>query len=232
MKEDTEDSSHLNTSNFMTSFLADHAPPTESISHFKSISWLQPLITSPKYKVIPTFSRHLKSSGEDYFFSRTINTTVTIPHMISIQLRDFNTPEPSNSPPPSSTSHKTPAIAPSHPDALTLLSLSSPGLNGHPSTLHGGVTCAILDETMGLLIMLHDNNTKADGKEERDSLYTANLNVTYRAPVPTPGEVLVKTWLVGRQGRKWYSKGQIVDREGVVLAEADGLWVTARRQKM
>lgn len=83
---------------------------------------------------------------------------------------------------------------------------------------------------MGLLIMLHDNNIRGPGP--RDSLFTANLNVSYRAPVPTPSELLIKTWLVSRTGRKWRSKGQLVDKDGKVLAEADGLWVVARRDKM
>jgi len=230
MKEDSEESSHLSTADFMKTFIEAHAPPQESVQHFQSAPWLNAHISSPKYKLIPTFSRHLKSSGEDFFFSRTVNTAVTIPHMISLQLHDFTTPEPTTETIPTTTDHRTVTKAPDHPDAITMLALAGPGLNGHPSTLHGGVTCAILDETMGLLVMLHDNNIRGAGP--RDSLYTANLNVSYRAPVPTPSDIMVKTWLVRRQGRKWFSKGQILDKEGVVLAEADGLWITTARTKL
>lgn len=231
MKEDTEESSHMSTADFMKTFLDTHSPPQEAVQHFQSAPWLNNLISSPKYKVIPTFSRHLKSSGEDYFFSRTINTECTIPHMISLQLRDFVTVEPgANASAPTITDHRTPTVAPEHPEAITMLAIAGPGLNGHPETLHGGVTCAILDETMGLLIMLHDNNVHGNGP--RDSFYTANLNVTYRAPVPAPSDIMVKSWLVKRQGRKWYSKGQIVDKQGTVLVEADGLWVSTKRQKL
>lgn len=223
----------MSTADFMTTFLDRNYPPTESIEYFKSVTWLGSHISSPHYKIIPTYSRHLKSSGEDYFFSRTINTEATIPHMISLQLQNFVTPEPTTG--TSSTQqnferHKQKTVVPENPDMLMLLTLGKQGLDGHPSTIHGGVTCALMDESMGLLVMLHDNNIRGPGP--RDSLYTANLNVSYRAPVPTPGDLLIKTWLVSRQGRKWFSKGQLVDKDGNVLAEADGLWVTARRDKI
>jgi acyl-coenzyme A thioesterase PaaI-like protein len=232
MKEKSQDSSLMSTSDFMRTFLEQNQPPKEAIEHFKSVPWLDRYFSSGAYKIIPTFSRHLKSSGEDYFFSRTINTPSTIPHFISLQLKDFKTPDPVDVQPQdvSVPSHKALTKAPENPDVVMMLKLGENGVDGHPSVIHGGVTCAILDESMGILIMLHDNNVRGPGP--RDSLFTANLNVTYRAPVPTPGEVLVKTWLVRRQGRKWYSKGQITDRHGNTLAEADGLWVTTKRQRL
>lgn len=233
MKETSQDSSKMSDADFMSTFLEKNHPPVESIEHFKSVEWLEPYISSPHYRIIPTFSRHLKTSGEDYFFSRTINTEATMPHMISLQLRNFVTVEPTTGASGQGNireGHKNKTVVPEHPDALMLIKVGKQGLDGHPSTIHGGVTCALMDETMGLLIMLHDNNVRGPGP--RDSLFTANLNVSYRAPVPTPGEFLVKTWLVSRQGRKWFSKGQLTDKNGNVLAEADGLWVTARRDKI
>lgn len=232
MRETVEEVSSLSDSDFMSTFLDRHHPPPEAIEHFKG-TWLNSYLSNPTYKVIATFSRHLKTTGEDYFFSRTINTPSTIPHMVSLQLADFKTLEQTNGASERATSpssYKTVTQVPENPDAVMLVSLGRQGLDGHPSTIHGGVTCALMDETMGLLIMLHDNNIRGPGP--RDSLYTANLNVSYRAPVPTPSELLVKTWLVSRTGRKWRSKGQLVDKDGKVLAEADGLWVVARRDKM
>lgn len=155
--------------------------------------------------------------------------------MVTLQLADFKTPEPipsdaqAQSPPPQSRP-RTKTVVPEYPDAVTMISLSAPGVDGHPGLIHGGVTCALLDETMGLLIMLHDNNLRGPGP--RDALFTANLNVSYRAPIHTPGDYLVKMWLVKRQGRKWFSKGQITDKDGKVYAEGDGLWVVAARTKL
>lgn len=234
MKETTADSSQMSDSDFMVHFLDTHKPPQEAVDHFHSIPWLSKHLSSPLYKLIPTFSRHLKATGEDYFFSRTLNTPNTIPHFLTLQLKDLQTPEPTTGPKiqpqTTPTSPRTTTIVPEHPDALALISLGPRGLDGHPSTIHGGVTCALLDETMGLLIMLHDNNVRGPGP--RDALFTANLNVSYRLPIATSRDYLIKLWLTRRQGRKWFSKAQVTDEEGKVYAEADGLWVVANRDKL
>lgn len=232
MKETTADSSQMSEADFMAQFLDLHKPPQEAIDYFHSVPWLSKYLSSPAYKLIATFSRHLKASGEDYFFSRTLNTPTTIPHFLTLQLTDFKTVEPvkGNVKAQTTPPGRTTTVAPEYPDAVAMISLGNPGIDGHPSVIHGGVTCALLDETMGLLVMLHDNNVRGPGP--RDALFTANLNVSYRAPIPTPANYLIKLWLVQRQGRKWFSKGQIIDGDGRVYAEADGLWVVANREKL
>lgn len=216
---------------FMVHFLTDNRPPQDAVDHFRSIPWLNNYLSSPLYDLLPTFSRHLKADGEDYFFSRTVNTPSTIPHMVTLQLKNMRTPEPvSGSTQAQTTPSRTPVVAPEYPDAVVMLSLGKSGIDGHPGIIHGGMTCALLDETMGLLVMLHDNNIRGPGP--RDALFTANLNVSYRLPIPTSADYLVKLWLVQRQGRKWFSKGQITDKDGKVYADADGLWVVASRSKI
>jgi len=79
---------------------------------------------------------------------------------------------------------------------------------------------------MGLCVMLH--NMKGSGP--RDSLYTVKLETIYRAAVPTPSNVLVRCWLTRKEGRKWFCRGQIVNEEGVVMTEAEGLWVSTKRK--
>ena len=79
---------------------------------------------------------------------------------------------------------------------------------------------------MGLCVMLHHQHISGP----RDSLFTVSLNCTYRNPVPTPSDVLVRSWLVTRQGRKWFSVGQITDLDGKVLTEAEGIWVMTKRE--
>ena len=214
---------------FMSRFMSTHQVSKDAIAHFTSIPYLKPHLTSPHYKPIPTFSRVLKKSGEDFFFARTVSTPQTIPHLISMMLNDFKSPPetpPGQKLTPFKTSPKDIVPVPETPDCIFLLSLGSPGLDGHPSVIHGGMACAILDEMMGLCVMLHHQVIVGP----RDSLFTVSLNVTYKAPVPTPSDVLVRCWLVARQGRKWYSIGQIVDREGRVLTEGEGIWVIKKRE--
>ncbi|KAI1612057.1 HotDog domain-containing protein [Exophiala viscosa] len=212
---------------FMSRFITSHRVPEDARNHFASIEWTNKHLSNPLYTAIPTFSRELKESGEDYFFSRTVSSPSTIPHLVTLQLKEFPVPRES----PRGTlktgqNHTKVTEVPENPDCIMLLTLGRPGLDGHPSVIHGGMACAILDEMMGLCIMLHHQHISGP----RDSLFTANLNVTYRAPVPTPNDVLVRCWLVGREGRKWLSRGQIVDKDGLVMTEAEGLWVLTKRQ--
>ena len=213
---------------FMSKFITTHRVPEDARKHFASVPWTNRYLSNPLYKAIPTFSRVLKDSGEDYFFSRTVSSPSTIPHLVTLQLTDFKTPpESAKGQLKQRQSHNEVTKVPDNPDCVMLLALGRPGLDGHPSVIHGGMACAILDEMMGLCVMLHHQHISGP----RDSLFTASLNVTYRAPVPTPGDVLVKCWLVGREGRKWLAHGQIVDKDGVVMTEAEGLWMLAKRQE-
>lgn len=213
---------------FMSQFISTHSIPEESLKHFASVEWTNKYLSNPLYEAIPTFSRVSKDSGEDYFFSKTISTPSTIPHMVTLQRKDYSLPEES----PKGTitlqpSQRQPIKAPENPDCIILMTLGRLGLNGHPSVLHGGVTCAILDEMLGLCAMLHQQHISGP----RNSLFTVGLNVTYRAQVPTPSDVVVRVWLVGREGRKWLLRGQILDNDGVVMVDAEGLWVLTKRQE-
>jgi acyl-coenzyme A thioesterase PaaI-like protein len=211
---------------FLSRFMTTHRVPEDARRHFASVEWTNKYLSDPLYKAVPTFSRVLKESGEDYFFSRTISSPSTIPHLVTLQLKDF--PFLEESPRGSlktSKDHNEVTQVPEKPDCIMLLDLGRPGLDGHPSVIHGGMACAILDEMMGLCVMLHHQHISGP----RDSLFTVSLNVTYRAPVPTPGDVLVRCWLVGKEGRKFLSRGQIVDKKGKVLTEAEGIWVMAKR---
>jgi len=215
-------------SDFMSEFISANRVPEDAWKHFASIEWTNQYLTDPLYQAIPTFSRVLKGSGEDYFFSRTINSPSTIPHLVTLQLADYKTPaESAKGQLKGKQNPKDATPVPTHPDCIMLLAIGRPGLDGHPSVIHGGMASAILDEMMGLCVMLHHQHISGP----RDSLFTVNLNVTFRAPVPTPAEVFVRCWLLGREGRKWISRGQICDKDGQVLTEAEGTWVLAKRDQ-
>ena len=213
---------------FLSKFMTSNRVPEDARQHFAAVPWTNKYLSSPLYKAIPTFSRVLKESGEDYFFSRTISSPSTIPHLVTLQLKEYPfKPESAKGQLRQRTSHNEVTQVPENPDCVMLLELGRPGLDGHPSVIHGGMACAILDEMMGLCVMLHHQHVEGP----RDSLFTVSLNVTYRAPVPTPGDVLVRCWLVGREGRKFLSRGQIVDKDGNVMTEAEGMWVLAKRRE-
>jgi acyl-coenzyme A thioesterase PaaI-like protein len=236
MKEESIefDPSTTDKREFYANFLSQYQPPVDASRHFASISWTNNWLTNPTYKVIPFWSRHAKSSGEDYFFANTINTIRTVPHMVTLQLRDFTTPEPGDGASVAGSAQavvvydSTPANRRSA-ELVFLLQLGEHGIDGHPGVIHGGVTCALLDETMSVLVSQHLTNATP---RPQGQIFTANLNTSFRAPVATPATVIIKCWLIRREKRKWLTKGQIEDEHGRILAEANAIWVVAQKNKI
>lgn len=76
------------------------------------------------------------------------------------------------------------------------------------------------------LLLDEGTGTAADrARPDGTSTMTAFLNVTYKRPVPTPGVVVVKSWVDKVEGRKLWTKGEIVGSEGTVLALAEALFI-------
>lgn len=90
---------------------------------------------------------------------------------------------------------------------------------GAPGRAHGGVIAALLDETMGVVMGIHD----ALG-------LTAQLDITYLAPAPLNAPVIARAWLESRDGRKITSRATVHCNE-VIIAEATALFITVDPQK-
>ncbi len=211
----------------------------EALIHFSSCRWTNQFLHDPAYGQVQTYSRLVKSTGEDYYMSRTMNTASTIPHWITLRRRDLYTRKsPTTS--KSTTGEVQSSIlwrpnGPQNPDTIFLLALGEKGVDSHPSTAHGGVQCAILDECLGLTIMFHYNSAFKSGPDvsgPKDPVFTAKLTISFRRAVKTPGNYIVRSWLMSNEGRKWIAKAQILDQTGSVTAEAEGLWVEARKGRL
>jgi acyl-coenzyme A thioesterase PaaI-like protein len=85
---------------------------------------------------------------------------------------------------------------------------------GAPGRSHGGVVAALIDETMGVVMGIHD----ALG-------FTAQLDITYLAPTPINEPITARAWLERRDGRKMHSRAT-VQAGDVVVAEASALFIT------
>ncbi|KAL2811004.1 HotDog domain-containing protein [Aspergillus granulosus] len=120
------------------------------------------------------------------------------------------------------TTERNPTTHPDEPDMVVFLHLES-DVNGLTDTAHGGVLAAILDEVIATSVIGY--KTVLGGET---ILYTAYLNLTYRALVETPSTVLIKAWLTKREGRKWFTEAQLVGEDGRVRTEASGMWVAAK----
>jgi uncharacterized protein (TIGR00369 family) len=84
---------------------------------------------------------------------------------------------------------------------------------GYPGSLHGGITTALLDETMGRVLV-------------PDAVWavTARLEVRFAKPVPLDQELTVVAELVRRRSRTYEARGEVQLPDGTVLAEGRGIY--------
>ena len=81
---------------------------------------------------------------------------------------------------------------------------------------------AILDEVMGNV--LTRNAHMGNEKISKDH-FTAYLHTTYVKPLRTPQVVLVRSRIKELTGRKYFTEGAIMDKDGVVLSRGEALFV-------
>ncbi|RDW77489.1 hypothetical protein BP6252_05542 [Coleophoma cylindrospora] len=178
------------------------------LSFFQSIDWCRELIANPDYEITPTLARQPKNDTEDELWAVTLKTPSTFSHCISFTQQPISDPR--------------------HiPQVRMLINLGA-GLNGHSNICHGGIISTILDDAMGFLLVL--NRNLKGGVCEGRSTSTASLNVTFLKPVETPQIVLIQATLEKFEGRKYFCKSEVKSSTGVVLAQADALWITHRSE--
>jgi acyl-coenzyme A thioesterase PaaI-like protein len=98
-------------------------------------------------------------------------------------------------------------------DAVAAVVLG-PAFEGAPGRAHGGVVAAIFDDTMGFVLSML-----------KQPAFTGRLTVTYRAPTPVDEELEFRARLVDRSGRKLTIGAEATASSGVVVAEAEGLFI-------
>lgn len=90
-----------------------------------------------------------------------------------------------------------------------------PGAEGPPGHAHGGSMAAVLDEAMGAGAWLAGH-----------AVVAANLTVNFRRMLSLENEVLLETWVERVDGKKVMTRGRLVDRDGEVYAEGEGLFIS------
>ncbi|BDD60782.1 hypothetical protein MPDQ_004684 [Monascus purpureus] len=187
----------------------------DEISLFQSIPWISNLLRDDSFETIATPSRQPKPTTEDSFFSNTLNSPTTI----SACLTQYRKPQ---SPQSSSTANV---------EELRTFCTLGQDVNGYPGTLHGGVVAALLDETMGLLIMIRGEGGDASTRDSNLSQtpVTAYLNIRFLRPIATPGTIVVSAQLKEAiEDRKWTIEAAIRDEKGRTLATGECLFVRIR----
>lgn len=87
----------------------------------------------------------------------------------------------------------------------------------YPNITHGGITAAILDETIGRAIMVsHDRDTFG---------VTVELNVKYKRPVPYGVELKAIGRITKDNGRLFEGTGELYLPDGKLAATAEGKYM-------
>lgn len=110
-------------------------------------------------------------------------------------------------------------------DDGTLLGLFSP-LEVHqsyPGRLHGGVSSAILDETIGRAINITDKDAWG---------VTVELSVRFRKPVPHDGEIRAVGRITKDSTRIFEGSGEILLADGTIAVEATGRYMKMPIEKI
>jgi acyl-coenzyme A thioesterase PaaI-like protein len=91
------------------------------------------------------------------------------------------------------------------------------GHQSYPGRLHGGVSAAILDETIGRAVMNHNKNGVWG--------VTLEFSMKLRKPVPLDREVVVKARITSENKRTFEGTGEIVLEDGSVAVEGKGRYL-------
>ena len=86
----------------------------------------------------------------------------------------------------------------------------------YPERLHGGITAAILDETMGRAILAAEPDCWA---------VTAEMTVRYKKPVPLNVTLQVSAQVTENNRRLFRSSGELILPDGEVAATATGVYM-------
>ena len=184
--------------------------PQHSVDHFLQRPYARAVIEDPAFRLISQ-SRTVTHDGRGHtLMGKTWNTDDTIQQLLTL----FRP----------STSED--LISSSETERAEMRRFYTFGgdLNAHPDLLHGGVVACILDSSLGGAIGM----TLAS--QQHTPIFTVQLNITYKAPVRTPGTIMIRSWVtkVEKGGRKAWAKGVIESENGTVHALAEGMWVSPK----
>jgi len=108
---------------------------------------------------------------------------------------------------------------PSSSHVVTALVRVGGALDGHPGIIHGGILALLLDDIFGFAFWSIGVPTA----------FTANLNLDYRAALPSNSTVLIHVFLERWENRKLYFRADIKSLDGTtVYTEATSLYIIPR----
>jgi len=94
-----------------------------------------------------------------------------------------------------------------------------PGSRGGPGQVHGGAISAVLDQLLGFSAW----NTGMP-------CVTARLAVDFRGRIELGVAAWVEAWVERTEERKVITRGSLINDEGKLLAEAEGLFILVKKE--
>lgn len=206
-------------------------PVADPIAYFKALPWCHALLSDPAVIKVIVVDRRPLESGESNFMRKTVNTATTVKACVTF-FRLLNSPKTALVPSNASAS------AVSRPLSASAALLSGGGkengedprnpfllfnallemgvdCQGYAGTLHGGLFAVIMDEVMGT----------AANFQSANGAYTVRFTTNYKRPIKTPQVLLSRGRVIKKEGRKLHVRGSIEDKDGNLMAEAEGLWI-------
>jgi len=92
---------------------------------------------------------------------------------------------------------------------------------GYPGVMHGGIICALLDETIGRTLVRRDIWAM-----------TVDLNVRFRQSVPLGQELTVVGELVRLRSRTMEGRGEVRLADGTVAATAEARYIRLNDEQL
>lgn len=83
-----------------------------------------------------------------------------------------------------------------------------------------------MDEITGLSIVIN----RSVMKRPEGSCMTGQLNVTFKKPVPLPGDYLCRATIEKIEGRKFFVTGSIEDEAGTILAHCEAIYIEIKNK--
>jgi len=101
-----------------------------------------------------------------------------------------------------------------HDNALMARIWFGPAAEGPVGYVHGGSMAALLDESMGLAVLLTGSLA-----------FTAKLTVKYRKMLPLGSVVTLEAQVKNASGRRVLTTGRIYNDEGEVISKGEGFFI-------
>ncbi|PVI07299.1 hypothetical protein DM02DRAFT_503224, partial [Periconia macrospinosa] len=159
------------------------------------------------------------ATGEDSFFAETLSTPRTIRSMLPLRTtKELSAAD---------------GLGDMVYSEVRIIYEIGDGVSGHPRVAHGGFVSTLMDEAMGVLILLNGDaiverkkESGLPGPHEPLVCFTAYLNTTYRKPLPAPSVVLCKVKFDRVVRNKIYINATLEDGKGTVFTEAHSMFVS------